>query len=41
MESLSSDDPVEVAGYRLRARLGSGGMGQVYLAFKPGDGRLH
>jgi Protein kinase domain len=29
-------DPAEVAGYRLRARLGSGGMGRVYLAFTPG-----
>jgi hypothetical protein len=27
---------VEVAGYRLRARLGAGGMGRVYLAFTPG-----
>ena len=29
-------DPAEVAGYRLRARLGAGGMGRVYLAFTPG-----
>jgi serine/threonine kinase PknH len=33
VEPLASDDPVQVAGYRLRARLGSGGMGRVYLAF--------
>lgn len=33
MEPLAGDDPAEVAGYRLRARLGSGGMGRVYLAF--------
>ena len=30
------DDPGAVAGYRLRARLGAGGMGRVYLAFTPG-----
>jgi len=35
VEPLSSDDPVDIAGYRLRARLGSGGMGRVYLAFTP------
>jgi Protein kinase domain len=35
VEPLASDDPVEIAGYRLRARLGSGGMGRVYLAFTP------
>jgi hypothetical protein len=33
MEPLTGEDPAEVAGYRLRARLGSGGMGRVYLAF--------
>ncbi len=36
MEPLTGDDPVEVAGYRLRGRLGAGGMGRVYLAFTPG-----
>ena len=35
MEPLAADDPVEIAGYQLRARLGSGGMGRVYLAFTP------
>ena len=36
MEPLSASDPGEVAGYRLRGRLGAGGMGVVYLAFTPG-----
>jgi len=34
-EPLTGDDPREVGGYRLRARLGSGSMGQVYLALTP------
>ncbi len=38
-EPLSSDDPREAGGYQLRARLGAGGMGQVYLATTPA-GRL-
>jgi len=33
LEPSAADDPVEVGGYRLRARLGAGGTGQVYLAF--------
>ncbi|MFG2605546.1 serine/threonine-protein kinase [Streptomyces sp. NPDC048514] len=33
---LESGDPQAVAGYRLAARLGSGGMGTVYLSYTPG-----
>ncbi|WP_433404678.1 serine/threonine-protein kinase [Streptomyces sp. CA-146814] len=33
---LSADDPQEIGGYRLHARLGSGGMGVVYLAHTRG-----
>jgi serine/threonine protein kinase len=36
MEPLSGDDPTQVAGYQVRARLGAGGMGRVYLAYTPG-----
>ncbi|MFD9209572.1 serine/threonine-protein kinase [Streptomyces sioyaensis] len=37
---LDDDDPTRVAGYDLRARLGAGGMGRVYLAFSPGGRAL-
>ena len=33
---LDQSDPAEIAGYQLRARLGSGGMGNVYLSFTRG-----
>ncbi|MBB4946989.1 hypothetical protein F4556_002524 [Kitasatospora gansuensis] len=35
-QPLSADDPHEVGGYRLAARLGAGGMGRVYLSYTPG-----
>ncbi|CCH30828.1 serine/threonine-protein kinase [Actinosynnema sp. NPDC047251] len=38
--ALTPDDPREVGGYVLRARLGVGGMGRVYLAFSPGGRAL-
>jgi hypothetical protein len=33
---LDQSDPTEIAGYQLRARIGSGGMGNVYLSFTRG-----
>ncbi|MDX3535755.1 serine/threonine-protein kinase [Streptomyces sp. MB09-01] len=35
-EPLRAEDPKTVAGYRLAARLGAGGMGRVYLSHTPG-----
>ncbi|MBT2478946.1 serine/threonine-protein kinase [Streptomyces sp. ISL-94] len=35
-QPLEADDPPMVAGYRIAARLGSGGMGKVYLSHTPG-----
>ncbi|WP_200301830.1 serine/threonine-protein kinase [Streptomyces adelaidensis] len=35
-QPLQADDPVQVAGYRLAARLGAGGMGRVYLSHTQG-----
>ncbi|GCD96139.1 serine/threonine-protein kinase [Embleya hyalina] len=37
---LSPDDPHTAGGYVLRARLGAGGMGRVYLSFTPGGRAL-
>ena len=35
-QTLSPEDPREIGGYRISARLGAGGMGHVYLAHTPG-----
>ncbi|NXY95858.1 serine/threonine protein kinase [Streptomyces sp. BR123] len=35
-QALDADDPPMVAGYRIAARLGAGGMGKVYLSHTPG-----
>lgn len=35
MQSLESTDPATIGGYQLLARLGAGGMGQVYLSRTP------
>jgi serine/threonine protein kinase len=36
MESLTLEDPPSIGGYELRARLGEGGFGLVYLGLSPG-----
>jgi serine/threonine protein kinase len=36
VEPLAADDPEQVGGFRLQARLGAGGMGRVYLGYSPG-----
>jgi serine/threonine protein kinase len=33
---LAPDDPRTVAGYQIKAKLGAGGMGKVYLSYTPG-----
>ncbi|WP_139275715.1 serine/threonine-protein kinase, partial [Mangrovactinospora gilvigrisea] len=37
MEPLRRNDPSAIGGYPLRARIGAGGMGRVYLAVDPGS----
>ncbi|MEV1242277.1 hypothetical protein [Nonomuraea sp. NPDC049750] len=37
---LAPEDPPEIGGYRLVARLGAGGMGQVFLASTQSGRRL-
>ena len=36
VEPLAGDDPQQIGGFRLQARLGAGGMGRVYLGYSPG-----
>ncbi|GAA3862558.1 Hsp70 family protein [Streptomyces sedi] len=36
MEPLRAGDPEKVGGFRLRGRLGAGGMGEVFLGWSPG-----
>lgn len=36
VEPLAADDPRQVGGFRLQARLGAGGMGRVFLGYSPG-----
>ncbi|MFE4215900.1 serine/threonine-protein kinase [Streptomyces sp. NPDC056844] len=35
-QPLAGDDPATIAGYRIAAKLGVGGMGKVYLSYTPG-----
>ena len=35
MKALAADDPRVIGEYRLRAQLGTGGMGRVYLGLSP------
>ena len=35
MKPLGADDPRVIGEYRLRAQLGAGGMGRVYLGLSP------
>jgi serine/threonine protein kinase len=36
VEPLAAGDPEQVGGFLLKARLGAGGMGRVYLGYSPG-----
>ncbi|MDH6708798.1 hypothetical protein P3T27_005544 [Kitasatospora sp. MAA19] len=38
-QALTPDDPREIGGYRVCARLGAGGMGRFYLAYTPAGAR--